>query len=111
MKMTGGLPAVGHCGLLSWSREETKIPAKPAICHWHSLTTGGTAQEWEEPGNANSVFVPTFNLMLRIGKREKTAGRRWAAKQTVPGQDVVFGMCLQQDGPFPGDETGLWRRA
>lgn len=97
MKMTGGFPAVGHCGLLSRSREETKIPAKPAICHWHSLTTGSTAWEREESGNTNGVFIPTSDLMLRTGKREKTAGRRWAAKQSQGRMWRLGCVCSRMD--------------
>jgi len=38
-------------------------------------------------------------------------GSRWAAKQEVPGKDVALGTHLQREGPFPGEETRLWRRA
>lgn len=67
------------------------------------------AQKREESQNTNGVFIPTSDLMLR--SREKSVGSKWAAKQEVPGKDVALGTPLQQEGPFPGEETRLWRRA
>lgn len=66
----------------------------------------GTGGIWEH----KRCFHPNLRLDAENWE-EREDCREEVGGKTVPGQDVAFGMRLQQDGPFPGDETGLWRRA